>query len=68
MKVISRITALEKASSKNKTHYISNADCAVITNFKGCTVETCQHGCWFTEDEYNKYMAENKHRAFEWGY
>lgn len=68
MTTLSRINALEKASSKNKTHYISNADCAAITNFKGCTVETCQNGCWFTEDEYNKYMAEHKHLISEWEY
>ena len=68
MKVISRITALEKASSKNKTHYISNADCAAMTDFKGCTVESCQYGCWFTEAEYNKHVAENKHRTSEWKY
>ena len=66
MTAISRIKALEKASPKNKTHYISNADCAAMTNFKGCTVETCQHGCWFTEDEYNKYMSEHKHLISEW--
>lgn len=66
MKAIARITALEKASSKNKTHYISNADCAVVSNWQGCAAQTCRNGCWFTEDEYTKRIAETKHLNSQW--
>jgi hypothetical protein len=66
MTVMARIIALEKASPKNKTRYISNADCAASTDFVGCTQSTCQCGCWYTEEEYDKYMTKNGHAVTEW--
>ncbi|WP_112478754.1 hypothetical protein [Vibrio variabilis] len=61
-----RIAKLEKLSSHNKTHRISQQDCLVMTDYEGCTPETCKHGCWLSESEYNAYMKQNGHLITEW--